>query len=42
MNVVSMAMAPWAKLMIFVARKTSTRARASEAKIMPWVRPLSV
>ena len=42
MNVVIMAMAPWAKLMTFVARNMSTRASASAAKIMPWVRPSSV
>ena len=42
MNVVNMAMAPCAKLMILVARKTSTRARASDAKIIPSVSPLSV
>src|SRR5579862_9759737 len=35
MNVVIIAMAPWAKLMMFVARKISTKASATEAKMNP-------
>ena len=42
MNVVIIAIAPWAKLMIFVALKIRTSDRARAAKIKPWVRPSSV
>ena len=39
MNVVIIPIAPWAKLMIRVARKTSTRDRARAAKIIPLAIP---
>ena len=42
MNVVIMAMAPWAKLTIRVARKMRTSARANAAKIIPLAIPLRV
>ncbi len=42
MNVVIIPMAPWAKLMILVARKIRTRARAKAAKIIPLAMPSSV
>ena len=42
MKVVIMPMAPWAKLMMRVARKISTRERARAAKIIPLAMPLSV
>ena len=41
-KVVIIAIAPCAKLMTFVARKMRTSARASDAKIIPSVSPLSV
>jgi hypothetical protein len=42
MKVVIMPSAPWAKLMILVARKMRTRARAKAAKTMPLATPSRV
>ena len=42
MNVVTISIAPWAKLTIRVARQMSTRARATAAYTAPVEMPLSV